>query len=317
MTNAIARVRAVEWRDEERKWQDKLLQQPRQDEEKRNLKFLYSNYGVGKNINPERISGTCEWFLNHTDFLTWRELQSSSLLWLSADPGCGRSVLSKYLVDRRAEALTINMKKPVVCYYFFKDGDVDRMSGAKAICAFLHQLIIQTPHLYRYAKEDFENKNEEFLADFDALWNIFLKATGDPLNPEIICVLDALDECQGDSRKALIAKLVQLYCIRGSTASEKPILKFLVTSRPEFTIVRDFKDLTSTLSEIRLRGEDESVQISREIDLVIRYKVEKLGSKMELSESDKQNLQITCPIFPIEHTYGSILRLMTLKRSWI
>ncbi|MCJ1276426.1 hypothetical protein MMC21_004231 [Puttea exsequens] len=291
VTNAIAYVRTVEWRDEERKWHDKLLQQPRQDQERRHMRMLYSNYEAGKNVNSERISGTCEWFLNHTSFLSWRELQSSSLLWLSADPGCGKSVLSKYLVDRRGEVLSVNMEAPVVCYFFFKDGDIDRMSAAKAICAFLHQLMMQRPHLYQYAKEDFENKNEKFLTDFDTLWNIFLKATRDPSSREIICVLDALDECQEQSRKAIIAKLVQLYRLRGSTDTGKPILKFLVTSRPDFTIVRDFKGLTSTLSEIRLRGEEESEQISREIDLVIRHKVEKLGSEMDLSKSDQSDLQ--------------------------
>ena len=287
VTTAISDDRAKEWRDEERKWQDKLLQQPRQDEEKRHIRMLYSNYEAGKNINPKRISGTCEWFLNHTGFLTWRESQRSSLLWLSADPGCGKSTLGKYLVDRRGEVLTANTEPPTLCYFFFKDGDDDRTDGAKAICALLHQLILQRPHLYRYAKDDFENKNEKFLTDFDALWNIFLKTAEDPSSREIICVLDALDECKNDSREALIAKLVKLYRHRGSTSSRKPILKFLVTSRPEYSIVREFEDVTSTSSEVRLRGEEESEQISREIDLVIRYKVEELGKKMKLSESNK------------------------------
>ena len=293
VTNAIATTRAEEWRDEEREWQDQLLRQLRQDgdEERRNVRTLYSNYELGKNVNPERIPGTCEWFLNHTGFLTWRESQSSSLLWLSADPGCGKSVLSKYLVDRRGEVLTVNTETPTLCYFFFKDGDVERMDSAKALCAFLHQLFMQQPHLYQHAKEDFKNKNEKFLTDFDALWNIFLKAVKDPSGREIICVLDALDECQEHSRKSLTAKLIQLYNPHGSTKSRKPILKFLVTSRPDYNIIRNFQDLTKVRSEVRLRGEEESEQISREIDLVIGCKVEELGSQMELSESDKSNLR--------------------------
>ncbi|MCJ1353255.1 MAG: hypothetical protein MMC33_003240 [Icmadophila ericetorum] len=293
LTNTISSVRAKEWRDEERKWQDSLLQQPRQDEERRYIRLLYSNYEVGKNVNPERISGICEWFLNHAGFLTWRESQSLSLLWLSADPGCGKSVLAKHLVDRRGEVLTVNPEKPTMCYFFFKDGDADRVDGVKAICALLHQLILQRPHLYRYAKTDFEKKNDKFLTDFDALWNIFLKTAEDPSSREIICVLDALDECRGDSRKALSAKLTELYTssFRGSISSGKPILKFLVTSRPDFSIVREFKNLTNTLSEVRLRGEEESEKVSREIGLVIHHQVEELGSKMDLSESDKSHLR--------------------------
>ncbi|MCJ1402755.1 hypothetical protein MMC11_005976, partial [Xylographa trunciseda] len=285
VTNAIADVRTKAWRDEERRWQEKLLQQPRQHEEKRHIRMLYSNYEAGKNVNPERISGTCEWFLSHSSFLSWRLSQSSSLLWLSAGPGCGKSVLAKYLVDRKGEVLTVNTETPTMCYFFFKDGDVDRGDGTKAVCAFLHQIFMQQPHLYRHAQEDFENKSEKFLTDLDALWNIFLKATTNASGQEIICVLDALDECQEHSRTALTAKLVQLYSRRSSTNAAKPILKFLVTSRPEFSIVRDFKDLT------RLRGEEESEHIKNEIDLVIKYKVGELGLKMDLSELDQSNLQ--------------------------
>ena len=291
VTDAVAAVRAKQWQDEERRWYEKLLQQPRQDEERRHIRTLYSNYNADKNVIPERISGTCEWFLNHSSFLTWRVLQSSTLLWLSADPGCGKSVLAKYLVTRRGEVLTVNPEAPTVCYFFFKDGDIDRVDATKALCAFLHQLIMQQPHLYQYAKEDFENKSEKFLTDFGALWNIFLKATANASGQEIICVLDALDECHERSRKALIAELVQLYSLAGSINSKKPILKFLVTSRPDFDIVRDFKGLTSTISEVRLRGEEESEHISHEIDLVIQYKVKQLGSKMDLSESHQSSLQ--------------------------
>ncbi|KAL8688257.1 MAG: hypothetical protein Q9218_005787 [Villophora microphyllina] len=291
LTNAIDGKRTVEWRDEERRWQRELLQQPRQDEENRHIRMLYSNYEQGKNVNPERIQGTCKWFLNHVGFLAWRKAQRSSLLWLSADPGCGKSVLAKYLIDRRGEVLTVNTQSPTVCYFFFKDGDVDRNNAPQALCAILHQLILQKPELYKYAKEDFLKKSEKFLTDLDALWDMFTRAVDDPSNDEILCVLDALDECQERSRTELIARIVQLFRHQPPIGDGKPILKFLVTSRPEIDIIRDFKALISKHSEIRLRGEEESEQISEEIDLVIRYKIEELGKRLDLSESDKSTLQ--------------------------
>ena len=60
VTNAIAGVLTEKWRYEEREWRNKLLQQPRKDEEKSNIRALYSKYEAGKNVNPERITGTCE-----------------------------------------------------------------------------------------------------------------------------------------------------------------------------------------------------------------------------------------------------------------
>ena len=114
---------------------------------------------------------------------------------MSADPGCGKSVLVKYLVDQKGEVLSANTQAPTICYFFFKDGDVDRVDGVKAMCAILHQLFLQQPHLYKYTCDDFENKGEKFLVDFDALWNIFIKAFADASNKEVVCVLDVLDEC--------------------------------------------------------------------------------------------------------------------------
>lgn len=265
-------------KQEKERW-DLLFQNHREAEEQSHIRMLYSNYQTDKNVNPDRISGTCQWFLGHANFLSWRKKPSSSLLWLSADPGCGKSVIAKHLVDRGGEVLTVSPELPTVCYFFFKDGDPNRTDGAKAMCAILHQLIMQQPHLYKHTMSDFKYKNEKFLTDFDALWNAFMRAATDPLNGELICVLDALDECQEQSRKALIGKLVKFYRSRDSLSNGRPTLKFFVTSRPEIDVVRDFEDLASTVSEVRLRGEEESGQISGEIDLVIHHKVEEIGKE--------------------------------------
>jgi hypothetical protein len=52
------------------------------------LKQLYTSpYRDRKDRNPERVDGTCEWFTNHPLFRSWHESKTSSLLWLSSDPG--------------------------------------------------------------------------------------------------------------------------------------------------------------------------------------------------------------------------------------
>lgn len=231
LTDEIADFRFRSWQDSERKWQKDLLQQNRDEKESSNIQKLYSNYEASKNANPMRVAGTCEWFLGHPDFLAWRQSQSSSLLWVSADPGCGKSVLSKSLIDCKGEALSMTSDASTICYFFFKDGEIDRVDGAQAVCAFLHQLFLQQPCLYKYAEEDFKLKGERFLTDFDAVWNIFVNATCES-ERQIICVLDALDECQEISRKAIIAKLVNFYSKIEFDRGRKVALKSLVTSRP-------------------------------------------------------------------------------------
>ena len=192
--DAIATDRINKWREEECDWQLKLLQQPR-EEEKRNIRSLYSNYEADKNLNPDRVEGTCRWFLGHATFLAWRESRSSNILWLSADPGCGKSVLAKHLVDLKGELLNANAPTPTVCYFFFIGAEDNRVDAAKEMCAVLHQLFLQQPQLYTYAQEDFDTKGDKLFTDFDMFWREFMDAAADEFSSEIICVLDALDEC--------------------------------------------------------------------------------------------------------------------------
>ena len=296
LTEAMADHRAQKWSQEERRWQADLLMQPHKEQERRNIQKLYTNYEAVKNdYNPTRVPGTCQWFLRHPDFLAWRQSRSSGLLWVSADPGCGKSVLSKYLVDCKGDVLSLKATPPVVCYFFFKDGEPDAIDSSKALCAILHQLFLQRPLLYKYAEKDFDSKGDKFLSDFDALWNILIGAAMDESNDEIICVLDAVDECHEGSRKAFITKIASYYRYinenLGTQEGKIPVLKFLVTSRPYTQIEREFKQLTAMLPTIRLSGEDESASIRKEIDLVVDARVKDLGDKLDLSYSIQLSLR--------------------------
>ena len=72
--------------------------------------------------------------------------------------------------------------------------------------------------------------------------------------------------------------------------------------------MRDFKPLTSTFSEVRLRGEEESEMISAEINLVIRHKIEELGERLDLSSTAK--LSLNERLCDIPHTTYLWLHLM-------
>ncbi|KAN0072724.1 ankyrin repeat domain-containing protein 50-like protein 3 [Elaphomyces granulatus] len=61
--------------------------------------FKTSTYEQHKNFNPDRVDGTCEWVLSHPQYLQWFTKAHDDLLWISADPGCGKSVLAKSVVD--------------------------------------------------------------------------------------------------------------------------------------------------------------------------------------------------------------------------
>jgi hypothetical protein len=152
-----------------------------------------SPYRDRKDRNPERIPGTCEWFVAHELFRDWHESKSSTMLWVSADPGCGKSVLVKYLVD----SILVTAESRTMCYFFFKDDFEDQRSAVSALCCILHQIFKQKRILLsENIFEQFEIEGEKLTSSFSELWAILLSAVNDKNAGEIICLLDAIDKCE-------------------------------------------------------------------------------------------------------------------------
>ena len=81
---------------------------------------------------------------------------------------------------------------------------------------------------------------------------------------EIVCVFDALDECEASERAKFVAKLVFYYSDDQVGKNRNSQLKIMVTSRPNPDIEDRFHRLTEASSSIRLIGEAESDKISAE-----------------------------------------------------
>ena len=82
------------------------------------LQCLYkSAYESHRRRVREPVEGTCTWVTEHPKYREWIGKKAAGLLWLSADPGCGKSVMASFLVRHLKEVRT----GAVVCYFFFKD----------------------------------------------------------------------------------------------------------------------------------------------------------------------------------------------------
>jgi ankyrin repeat protein len=219
----------------------------------------------------------------------WRDSATDDLLWISADPGCGKSVLSKSLVD---EELRSDADDSTVCYFFFKDND-GQNGLATGLCALLHQLFQQQPHLLQHAVPAWNRDGSKLQQETDELWRILLAATSDVAARDTICVLDALDECRDRDRNDLIAKLARFHEDARSRGPRQSWLKFIVTSRPYDDIQRGFEQIPSSLPAIRLRGEQENDQIHTEINSVIHVRVSQLANELRLRESTSVYIEQT------------------------
>ncbi|TPX08728.1 uncharacterized protein E0L32_009790 [Thyridium curvatum] len=248
------------------------------------LQSLASCYEDYKDFNPRKVEGTCEWFFDDDTFRTWRESNTSALLWVSAGPGCGKSVLSRAMIDE-SWRLSSGHITAIICYFFFKDGNEDQMTSTGALRAILHQLLAQdtTNELMKIALRHFRTHGKNLMLNFSALWNVLIECAR---SCHLVCVLDALDECETESRRKLIDKLLNHFqsLARGSNPSHW--IKFLITSRPYDNLEASFRRLTSVASYLRLDGDDKHTHISADIDRVIDARLEDITNGFKKEHRD-------------------------------
>ncbi|OAL48192.1 purine and uridine phosphorylase, partial [Pyrenochaeta sp. DS3sAY3a] len=227
----------------------------------------------------DRVEGTCMWFLNHPHFQEWRRKESGPLL-VSADPGCGKSVLAKYLIDQ------VLPESSTVCYFFFKDQVQNTVR--EALCAVLHQLFSQKPSLLVHAMEQQNKDGDGLVKSASLLWSILGDAVQDANAGSVTIVLDALDECAESETQDLMRLLVTQ--VRNSEIKNAK-LKLLMTSRPYEHVVAKTYSLSEAFPYLRIPGEDESETISQEVNCVIKYRVDEFAEQKKLSDEIKACLK--------------------------
>lgn len=246
-----------------------------------------SAYESQKDRNHCRVEGTCRWVLDHPHYQDWLKSTHDNLLWISADPGCGKSVLSRALVDQEFKGLgSIS-----ICYFFFKDNDEQNVLST-ALCALLHQLFNYHPDLLHHAISPWDRDGKKLQNETAELWRILLTSATDAAADNVICILDALDECGDEGRSTLISLLNDFHNSSMRNPSRNSTLKFLVTSRPYDHIERPFHKATTKFPTIRLAGEEENEQIAKEIDLVVGAWISEISSEVHLQPDVQEMLKI-------------------------
>ncbi|OAA74765.1 Ankyrin repeat-containing domain protein [Akanthomyces lecanii RCEF 1005] len=271
------------------------------DKEETVLQELFSarsSYASDKDFNPTQVQGTCEWLFSDQTFCCWRDDLESDLFWISAGPGCGKSVLSRALVDHghlQSNSSTISFwgtatvenRTATICYFFFKDDSSRRNKLSRALCAILHQLFSNqaTKALISHAVSAYQTKGKALMEHPHSLWNVLARCADEWSGGAIICLLDALDECQSNDRFSLLTMLEDYYSQDGRTGK----LKFLITSRPYDDIEQSFQNLARRARFLHFDGDEKYEEISSDINRVIDARMDDFAADFEPSDPRNGN----------------------------
>ncbi|OGE47259.1 hypothetical protein PENARI_c052G10296 [Penicillium arizonense] len=274
------------YNQQERHHREKVMRALTDQQRRCHQALKTSKYEEQKNINPRKVEGTCQWALKSLEYICWWESNYNDILWVSADPGCGKSVLARSIIDEHVEAASPGV---TICFFFFKDNE-DQNHLDTALCSVLHQLFSQRPHLLPHAIPSWEKNGEALRSEVDELWRILTAAALADVSHKIICIFDALDECHEKDQGRLIEKL-QFFYQQTSLLTKDTCLKFLVTSRPYDHIQDKFRAITDSFPHIHIKGEEENDRIHREIDLVVKIRVRELAETVPLSPDVHQRVE--------------------------
>jgi ankyrin repeat protein len=236
---------------------------------------------------PRPVQGTCSWILSHPAYLSWLTTEETRLLWVTGEPGCGKTMLSAYLTDHLRLGRG-TFAKPQV-FFFFCDDKVKSQRDANAILrGILYQIVQQHRKLIKHVKSRFELDGPSLANSFPALWELFLKIVADSTSGAIGVIVDAIDECEIRTRNSFLNAMMELVN-EAHNIDQRPqnCIKFLITSRPS---LGNSYNLTGVMKN-RLSIDQNQSNVSEDVKLVIRSKVGEIANRFHCDDETKNYLE--------------------------
>ncbi|KAK0510326.1 hypothetical protein JMJ35_007720 [Cladonia borealis] len=226
-----------------------------------------------------RVDGTCEWILTQDSYTSWLIEDSPQLLWLSGAPGIGKTMISSFLVEELAR-LAERSSQITLAYYFCDDKDVKRKTATDILRGLLLQLLRQRPILFKHIQPDFDMSRDSLFTNFHSLWRIFHGIVKDPEAGEVICLVDALDECEKESRQLFLTEFTKLF---DSQQSSKRVVKSIITSRRENDIVESLTAASPAIRNIQV----DTGRVNDDLSKFINVKVDELSNRKRYQAKQK------------------------------
>jgi len=176
----------------------------------------------------KRVPGTCEWILANPKYTEWAATEGSQLLCVVGTAGIGKTMIASYLVDQ-IETRAKRSPSTLFLYFFCDNKDETRKTSKAILRSFLVQLLQQQPSFFKYAKNEYDKMGDQLRDSFDSLRDIFLAILRDPEASSTFILIDALDECENDSKQ----EIAEMFRESIEEAPEKQSIKVLITHRPE------------------------------------------------------------------------------------
>lgn len=219
-----------------------------------------------------------QWVLQAPEFLQWRDNRDSRILWITGDPGKGKTMLLCGIIDHLEPTTKLgNPGHQKLLSYFFCQETVSGLNSAAAVMnGLIYLLADQHRSLVSYIRD--KNPDPNHWNSRVALEDVFSNILADPALKDAYIIIDALDECTTD------LEFLSGFIAANTTSH----VKWIISSRNRVDI-KESIELAADKISLSLELNEESV--TQAVDIYIKHQVSQLAARKNCDEDMKREIQ--------------------------
>ncbi|CAI6092068.1 unnamed protein product [Clonostachys chloroleuca] len=226
---------------------------------------------------------TCNWLLGTDKYSAWMEpgkiRQHGGFLWIKGKPGSGKSTMMKFILESNWKE---NQNQAILNFFFHARGHELEKSTAGLYRSILFQILKHDPelklilksHLQRFSREPRPKWTNELLKEL-------IEEAIERLTSSVVCFIDALDECQDEEVRDMVAFFERLGEL--AIANGVGLLVCFSSRHYPYITLREGIGLHINLDE----QEDHDVDIAEYIDCELRIGHSKLAQNIKNEVREK------------------------------
>ena len=252
-----------------------------------------------------RTDNTCEWILEVPQFLEWLQSDTSNVLWLTGDIGCGKTTLVSNIFN-----YIRGVKKPnssAICAFFCSEADVERQNFTLLMRRILSQLF--------WSRHDLLSKclsllYYDRLKRPEVLQEAFLSALRGQQEGLVFLIIDGIDQLDKTSQEQMLRLLKSF-----PEPSEKLFwsrVKILLSSRsPADVPTQRFQKAILNLSKAIYRA-----KIQEDVCRYLKDDLNFISARLNLPSQWRNRLEFEIHTNAVNFLYTS-LALRRLKTTHV
>ncbi|KPM37648.1 hypothetical protein AK830_g8940 [Neonectria ditissima] len=215
---------------------------------------------------------TCQWILADPKFVDWKESEEGSMLFVTGNPGCGKSNLAKYIQGVMEEPTTEDSEPSLVVSFYCDSLESSRVNPP-ILDLVVRSLLSKQRTMSRPVRQKLTSLLENFIPDrqkthtvvendldkrFNHLMEVVQTLVMDQNGVPACLIIDGLNQCEDTFILRLLRGLDSIFRREGSKSN----LKVLITSRMADSI----RGFALANSHVEVTSETVEADIQRVVD---------------------------------------------------